>query len=445
VTDSLEEILAASRSESLLDTFVRQTTNGAYFRPLRIVTIEALLKLSNGYYWLAYRGFHAALMVATLLLFTRALHVRTRTDLLAAAFALTVLTGGHTFVLFVQEAFPINHFLEVACFSLVALNLSQSRGGRWVDAGALAVFVTAALTLESGLLVWVVVVAARLGGWRGVSWRAIGWMTLLVLAYFGWRAYAVSLPSLAERRSGYLFEMLDPDARAARFGHRLWWLRLYDVTAATLSVLVAEPRDGLFALTKSVRDGAVAPSLALPTAAATLTTLLIASATWGAWRARRPQGPTPTGGDETGDTLAFALVFSAVLAASAAMSYEYVKDDITTTAGVCYALAAFAAVRWWWTWADAKPATGLAVTVLLFAAASLWSVQSLGVHYAARSAAFKTRSDWAFQPRVWRQEGRWPSNEADVRLLDDLRRDATSMPALNPRFREPWMEALWER
>jgi hypothetical protein len=444
VADSLEEIVVASRSESLLDTFWQQVHNGAYLRPVRIVTIEALFKLSNGHYWLVYRGFHALLLIATLLLFTRALGVRTRTDLLAAAFALTVLTGGHTFPLLVHEAFPINHFLEIACCSLAVLNLSQSRGGWWVDVGAMLLFVGAALTLESGLLVWVVAVTARLAGWRGISWRAIAGMTLLVGAYFGWRARWVSLPTLAERRSGYLFEVFEPDQLAARFGNRLWWLRGYNVMAATSSVLFAEPRDGMFALTKSIRDGVPAPGLVVTTVSTALTTILIGVA---AFAGRRPK-PGGRSSEPDSQTLAwrYALVFAAVLGASAAMSYVYVKDDIMTTAGVFYSLAAFAAVRWAWTWtAHARPAVALVVTALFVVVGVGWSVESLGVHYVARSAAFKTRSDWAYQPRIWKQEGRWPTSEADQRLLDTLRREATSMPAPNPRFREPWMETMWER
>src|SRR5205814_3168756 len=123
VFDALEEILAASRSHGLVDTFVRNTFQAAYLRPLRIVQIEALYNAAHGHYWLAYRGFHAVLLVCTVLLFTRALRVRTRPDLFAAAFALAVLTGLHTFRGTIQEAFPINHFLEIAACALAALNL----------------------------------------------------------------------------------------------------------------------------------------------------------------------------------------------------------------------------------------------------------------------------------------------------------------------------------
>ena len=50
-----------------------------------------------------------------------------------------------------------------------------------------------------------------------------------------------------------------------------------------------------------------------------------------------------------------------------------------------------------------------AALVLVLAVAGLgWSVRSVGIHHLARSAAVKTRNDWAYQPTLWKAEGRWP-------------------------------------
>jgi len=172
VSDSLQEILDAQASTSALRPFVSDA-GGNYYRPLRIAQIKALFDLSHGHYHLAYRGFHAALILLLVWLFTRALTVETGLDAAAAIFGLTVLTGLHTFLAFLREAFPINHFLEMAVFALVALNLSLSRGGWWADVLAALTFVAGALTLESGLLVWVVLAAAWIAGLRGVSTRGV--------------------------------------------------------------------------------------------------------------------------------------------------------------------------------------------------------------------------------------------------------------------------------
>ena len=160
VSDSLQELIDVQQSPSLWSTFVAHSPRGPFLRPLRVVQIKMLLDAAGGHYQLAFRGFHAILVALALFLFVRALRVQTWTDCAAAVFAITVLTGMNTFRGTVREAFPINHFLEIVVFCLLALNLAQSRGGWWVDAAATVLFVVASLTLESGPLVWVVLLSA---------------------------------------------------------------------------------------------------------------------------------------------------------------------------------------------------------------------------------------------------------------------------------------------
>src|SRR5687768_6622365 len=137
VSDSLGEILDAQASPSPWASFTASLHSTAYLRPLRIAQIKALFDLAGGeHYWLVYRGFHALLLIAAVLLFTAALRVSTTIDFAASAFALAVLVGLRTFRGLVQEAFPINHFLEMVVFCLIALNLARSRGGWRTDVGA---------------------------------------------------------------------------------------------------------------------------------------------------------------------------------------------------------------------------------------------------------------------------------------------------------------------
>lgn len=434
VYDALGEILDASRAPGLVETFRAATFNASYMRPFRIVQITALFDAAHGHYWLAYRGFHAALLVAVLLLFIRALRVRSRSDLLPAAFALAVLTGIHTFRTMIQEAFPINHFLEIAAFVLVTVNLCQARPHLWRDAAALVTFCAAALTLESGLLVWVTAVTAWLAGWRGVSARGLVVMTLLVVGYFGLRMTVSGMPAMAERGSGYFFERLEPAEILARFGDHPWRFRAYNIVSSFLSVPLAEPQGGLFAFTHALSLGRIPPGTAIAVAASLVTTgLMVRCAV-----ARAAADSYPD------FTRAMLLIFAAVLTASAAMSYAYTKDDIMSTAGVCYALAAYAAVRWWLARAGSMWAPARAVLMLVVAIAGLgWSVRSVGIHHLARSAAFKTRNDWAYQPVVWKDEGRWPPAHAEQQLMERLRSDAIGMPVPNPRFQPEWMNQVW--
>jgi hypothetical protein len=443
VRDALEEILAAYRSPSALDSFWTASFNAAYLRPLRIAQIKALFDLGDGNYWLAYRGFHALLLAACVLLFTRALRVRTVTDLVAAAFALAVLTGLHTFRTLIQEAFPINHFLEIAVFALATLNLAQATRRLWTDLAALLVFAAASLTLESGLLIWVVAVSGWMFGLRGISGRGVLLMTGLlgVYLYLRFVSLSVGVPTLDERSSGYLFGVLEPQELQARFGHRLWWFRSYNVIASVLSVLFSEPQSGVFALTRSWLDGQVVARQVIAAVSSLVTTGLIAAVSVGV--ARRWARPA-AGADDAGQAVALLGIGTAVLMASAVLSFAYTKDDIMSTAGVFYALAAYVAVRHVATacagWRAAKAA---AVVALVFLAAATWSVRSLGIHHVASAAAFKTRNDWALQPGAWRREGRWPAGVDEQRLLQRLRDQALSMPAPNPTFDWRWVDRVW--
>ena len=436
VFDALEEMLAAQRSTSIVDTFWSAAYNAAYLRPLRIVQIKAIFDAAQGHYWLAFRGLHAATMVCCLLLFTRALRVRTVADLCAGAFALMVATGLHTFRSTVQEAFPINHFLEIVVLALVMLNLSQARPRLFVDLAALVTFVVAALTLESGLLVWVVAVTAWLIGMRGVSTRGVVAMTGLLAGYFVLRfaVLSVGTPGLIERSSGYLFEMLDPPELAARFGDRLATFYAYNVVSSALSVLASEPQSGLFVTLKAWLEGRMTSGFWLTFVSSLVTTALIAGAGVRVLRRYRSSDPT--------DRLI--LVFAAVLAANAVLSYAYTKDDIMSVSGVFYGLAAYAGIRWLiGCVTPANRTMAAALTALILVTGTAWSVRSLGIHQAARTYAFKTRNDWASQPGNWKRSGRWPADERSQRLIMQLRNDALSMRTPNPYFEPASIKSLW--
>ena len=106
VADSIGELLDAQHSPSVWASLTGTFGTEAYLRPVRIGQIKMLFEAAQGTgYWLAYRGFHALLLVAALLLFTRALRVSTVVDFGAAAFALVVLIGLHTFRGTVHDSF----------------------------------------------------------------------------------------------------------------------------------------------------------------------------------------------------------------------------------------------------------------------------------------------------------------------------------------------------
>lgn len=433
LSDSLEQLLNAQRSTSALASFVAWAQQGAYLRPLFFAEVKALFDLAGGHYWLVFRGFHALLICAAIALFIRALRVRTWEDFAAAIFALTVLTGLHTFRGLVREAFPVNHYLQVVVLCLVALNLARSRGGWMVDAAAALTFVVASLTLESGLLVWVVIVAGWWCGMPGVSRRGVAATTALVGLY-AWARFSllsVGTPGFEERSSGFLLEILDAEDIQQRFGGMPLVFYAYNVATSFLSVLFTDPDGGMFELVRAWVRGDVPPRLYLAVVSSSFATALIAWSAVASIR-RRSQGMA----HEWRQLLAVA---GAVIACNAAISYVYTKHEILSVAGCFYAIAAFAAARHALERVAAARgwAVRLAIVIFLASAASLWAFRSLGVHHMLRVQAFKVRNDWAgTAPDMWKD----PSDGPNVALVRQLRRDAIEMRANSPYLAPRWVD-----
>jgi hypothetical protein len=439
MSDSFEQLVSAQQSPSVLAEFVARAQQGAYLRPMFYAEVKALFDLSNGHYWLVYRGFHALLLCLAVGLFIRALRVRTWDHFAAAIFALTVFTGLHTFRGLVREAFPVPHFLQVAVLCLLALNLARSRGGWMVDVAAAATFVVASLTLESGLLVWVVAATAWACGMRGVSRRGLVAMTVLLGVYCLVRFWLLSVgtPGFNERSSGFLLSMLEPDEIQQRFGSYPGVFYAYNVVTSFLSVLFSEPDGGVFEGVRAWMAGDVPPRLYLAVASSCLTTGLIA------WViAARVRGGLASMRDELSQLL---IVSTTVIIANAAMSYVYTKHEIMSVAGCFYAVAAFVAGRHALDWLrrEAPAAARIAVVIVLASCAALWAFRSIGVYHMLRVEAFKVRNDWARMPAEMPVDDGSPSARQAAALFRQLRHDAVTMPVSNPYMVPRWVDRWW--
>jgi glycosyltransferase involved in cell wall biosynthesis len=441
-TDSIVPLLQAEETPGVLAAIKGSFASTAYLRPLRIGQIQFLYELAKtrDQYFLVFRGFHAALVIAAFALFVGALRVRTRDDFFAATFALTVLTGLHTFLGTVWEAYPINHFLEVVVFCLLALVLAQSRGGWWVDAAAAGVFLVASLTLESGLLVWVVLVAARISGLRGVSWSGVLVVTVLLVVYMYVRfeTLGTGAPALTERSSGFWTGRLDPDELVRRFGDQPYIFYAYNVASSWMSVAFAEPRAGTFGIPRQLGSaGAIMPGTLLNVVSSVATTGLMLAA------ALRHRREWLRGRFTRNDQLL--LVALAVIAANGLISYGYTKDETMSTAGAFYALATFAAVRDVADWAGARRAlVRVAIAGLLLLTACAWSVRTVGLHYHMRRIAYMATNEWVSIDRWLDEQGTRPQTPEARRLVDVLRADALDRRAGATYFLPPWAERWFQ-
>jgi hypothetical protein len=441
VGDCLTLILDAQRARSAWDTFYNHLGSNGYFRPMFYAEVKMLFDVAGGAYAVTYRVFHALLLSIFLMLFVRALEVRDWIGLAAVPLALTVFVGLHTFLATVKELYPITHFLQVAMLALLALNLTQSKGGRVIDLALLVTFALAALTLESGLLVWVVVVAAWICGMPGVSRRAAVAITALLGIYVWVRfgVFGTGLPTSAERSTGFLLRALDAPEIQARFGDNLVPLYAYNVVSSLLSPLFSEPRSGIWVFVNALRDQNVMPRQLVNIAASLFGTGLIAAYVVDRIRS----------GVRWPATLAdrHVVIFAAVLVANAAMSFVYTKDEIMSTAGAFYAFPVFgAAVHFLRRWYTRPPSWQLAVvlSMVFVAGSAAWATRAVGVHHVLRSQAFIQRNDWSRVERDWKQSSLWDQYATSRALFHRLRDEAIATRVANPFFASRWMERVFD-
>ena len=431
VYDCVSVMVKAYRAPSAWEQFYSHLHSEGYFRPMFYTEVKLLMDLARGHYFIAYRLFHSFLVFAFLLLFARALDVRDRRALIVAPFALTVFVGMHTFLGTVKELYPVNHFLQIAVLCLAALNLAQTRGGWWVDLLAVLTFVLAALTIESGLLVWVVLTAAWLVGMPGVSRRGVIAVTALLGVYvvvrFGF--FGTGLPTVDERSTGFLLRAIDPSEVHQRFGDNLLPLRAYNVVSSVLSILFSEPRSGVWIFVRGVIGESVRPHTYVNLIASLFGTGLVVGYVVSRLRAgvRWPQTLTDRQ----------IAVFAAVLLANAAICYVYTKDEIISTAGAIYAVAVAGAalhfLRRWEVRPLSRRVMALVCTVSLVGA-SAWMVRAVGVHEVLRRQAFVQRNDWVHLEEQWRRDGRWQEYADTMPMVLPLRQEAINMRLGNPDF-----------
>ena len=430
LTDSFGNMLKLSATWP--DLLYGEFTQQAYLRPLPWADLKLVYDLSGGDYFAWFRGVHVAQVVALVLLYVALVRPRTLIDALILPFGLAVLCGMHTFAGTIREAFPVNTFMTVLILCFVAAIVALAEHRWWNDALAMMLFVAAALTVESGLLVGVIFIGAGLVGGRGVSRAGLYGVAALFVGYFFMRfaVLDVGTPSLLERSSGFGFSMRDPDELVETFGANPTWFYLYNVVTSAVSVLFGEPTAGVFRATSSALRGDLQPSTIVGVVATTSVTAVVAVFAWcrrRAWLSRR---------FERDDQLV--AIFVMVLVANAVISYPYTKDVIMSPAGAFFAIAGFVAARNVLAWLPGRVPRRVAVLALAVTAlvSTTWAVRVLGTHLSLRTSAYSERNDWAYAEGSLASEGTVLTG-GDAALFRQLRDDAIYGPPPPPPLRPP--------
>ena len=338
LSDSFTEFTAV-HGRSLGQVIAAEFYNGTYFRPFRRALIKLVFDASGGHYYLAFRGFQVLQLVVLLLLVARMLRVRSASGLLSLPLALAILVGMHTFAGTVREGLPINHFLTILICCAAAVNVAQATRTAATDVAAVALLVAAALTIESGLLVWAIFVVCYAVGYRGVSRRAVIAATACVAFYFVVRFVVIggAAPGLNERSAGFGFSVLDPDDLVRRFGSNPLPFYAYNVLCAISTVLFAEPRGGVWVFVRELIGGNPEPWQIVNVVTSAATTLLLVRYALSRVRDWRR--------GEIDDADRFLILFLVILPVNALFAGGYEKDVIMSPAGLFYAAAAYFVFR----------------------------------------------------------------------------------------------------
>ena len=432
LSDSFGQLLKLSGSwkELLYGEF----TQRGFMRPLMWGELKLVYDLSGGNYFAWFRGAHVIEVVILIMLYVRLVRPRTLRDVAVLPLGLAVLFGLHTFQGTVREAFPLNHFMAVLIYCFAGANLVMTRYRWWNDVLGVLLFVLSALTIESGLLVWVILVGGALVGAKGISRAAVAALLLLLAGYFILRfpVLGVGAPDLMERSSGFGFSILDPPELVERFGSNPFGFYLYNIVSSAVSVLLSEPTGGVFRLTQQTLRGDFDLATWISPIASACATALVSIFVW---RRRRAFAAWHLDRDDQ-----LVALFVMVLAANAVISYPYTKDVVMSPAGAFLAVAVVVAARNVLSWLPAVASPRMAMLALAGFAltGTTWAIRVTGTHLGLRTGAYVERNEWAYAEISLAEDG-VVLTDAERALLRTLRDDALfrhpAPPPLNPPLR----------
>jgi hypothetical protein len=439
VSDSYGNLVQA-QAGTLGSIVYDQSFAEGFLRPFLWAHIRVVYDLSHGNYYAWFRGWHVGQVIVLTILFLRLLKPRTAAAAVAVTIGLAALIGMHTFAGTILEAFPINAYMTILICCYLAADLALGTPHWWRDVAVAVLLVFAALSVESGLLIAVVVVAAYLTGARGVSRWGLAAVVLLVAGYLALRfaVLDVGTPGLEERSSGFGFSILERDDVQSRFGAAPRLFYLYNIGTSFLSVLFSEPRAGVWSATRNFLYGdELSIALLVNLVASTLGTLILI---WYMWRRRHDWVARRFTRDDQ-----LVAIFVAVTCANAVISYAYTKDVILSPAGIFYAAAFTVAVKALLetTQVSASPLRIAALTMVLLVLSGAWAFRTVGIHVALRSTATSVRNEWVYIDEWIRDQGLKP-DAAGLALKQRLQTDAILTHPARPEVMGDWVELFHE-
>ena len=427
LNDGLGPILESRMSHRVRDIYESALYSRGYWRPLRLVQVKVVVDATPPDSTAAFKAIQVALTVSLFALFALWIRPRSLTEFGAASIALMIVAGHHSFFVLFSEAYPINHFLEILSLALAVACLARGLPKWWKSVLAAVIVAVGSVTIESGLLIGVVVIACWMLGWRGIGSRGVFAVIGVLVAYLYLRLIVLEIPSpgLDERSAGWWLDRLEPSELSARFGDNALPFYAYNVFAALFDVLLSEPRSGSFLIAARWLDGNVRPwhIVHLASSALVTTALLVAIVpALRRWRA---------GALEDRDR--FVLLAVIMVAANSVISFGYVKDEVLSVGAVFYAAGAFAALAAMAERVNNGAIRRALVIVVLLSTSVLWSSRAAATFFSLQASAFKVANDWAKYSLEREFEGAW-NDESARRAYLAMRARSLSYDVPHPVF-----------
>ena len=374
-------ILEDLQLKPLLDYF---NPSREYFRPFFYMTLAGIWRGAGSIAGAlaVYKVVHIATVLLVIVLFVWQLRARTALDAAAATLAVAVLVGAPGFRDNLENL-PLNQTMIIMLISLLVWALLEHEPRAWSGPAIVVLTVVAVVFKEQGLVLAMLVVSAWWAGAPGATRRVAATVAALALVYVAVRlALMGSWPLFAQAvGDGFTTLSTDEAAEYPRYG-----LYAYNVASTAANVLFSEPTAGVFRIVQRITQGGVAPwHLNELLSSAAMTGLILHRAIV-LWRRRDAQAS---------DTLRVFVAFAVVLAASAALGFNYMRDRFGGVAVVFFALAAFHAIRA--AAVAARRGSGLrfaTVGIILLALATAWQIRVIGTFQYARESASKIRTEW---------------------------------------------------
>jgi hypothetical protein len=283
--------------------------------------------------------------------------------------------------------------------------------------------------------VWVADICCAAAGLRGINRSTIVATTVVFGAYLLLRhSLGISTPGIGGHGSGFGDHFYSPEELTQRFGAQPLGFMIYNVAGGLASLLVAEPRQGVYSLLAAWHAREIHPVVVINIVSSLATTALLV---W--YAATRLSANRSTWSDA--DRMFVAAC--AVMAINATLNAAYMKDEIMGVGGLFYAIAAFVAIR---AVIESIPRravpASLLIPLLVTAGSALWTFRAVGVHYQLRYDAFKTRNDWIEVLRPDKRED-WPRDPEELAITQRIRTEAIERRETSPSFMPRWADRYW--